>query len=883
MTTAPPRPTLLSPKFDTIPEHLRDGPFVVWKLELRPDDKGELKWTKPPYTTDGDPASSTDPKTWTNFTSARAAYEAGDFDGIGQPLAPEEDAQSILIGVDWDKCIDPATGEIDPLVLLDVRHLNTYTERSPSGVGLRAFVYVRGGLPVKSDGTTGRNWRNIKTEAYQSGRYLTITGHHVEGTPSEPQERTEALRRLYATWEHRNEQAKHAARIDKRNEAATADGRADDITLRGQTDDELLRAMLAAKNGDRYRKLLFGNWEGLGFESQNEADASLIEGYVFYGYKDLESVDRLFRRSLLYREKWERKDYRERTLKFVLSRQQDKNERNGHAPAGDGPPNGANDQGTREAPAAPSGKFKLTDLGNAERLVHHFGQGLRYVPSWGWMTWDGRRWRRDPEGIHVTRLAQRTVRLIYDEAAAEDDADRRATLAKHAAGSERSARIAGMVALARSLPQVRAEISDFDTNPYLITCLGGTVDLRTGQLRPHCATDYITKLAKVEYQSDAVAPTWTAFLKHVMAGNDEMVGFIQRAAGYSLSGSTKERAIFIPWGSGKNGKSTLLDTLAAILGDYAQQAPANTLMAKRDDTIPNDVARLAGARLVTAIETAEGKRLDEALVKHVTGDRRIAARFLHQEWFEFRPTFKVWLATNHKPVVRGSDNAIWDRIKLIPFTVRIPDEDIDHDLGDKLLDEAPGILNWLIKGCLDWQREGLGVPEAVKEATDEYRTEMDAIGTFITDCCIVGKDKIAIAAALFRAYIEWCEQNNERKPSQREFGMRLTERGFSRGRRGKPQVWCWHGIGLLDPDDPEDPVDPNEPVDPSRSSGRENAHKEENGGKTGNEDLHGSTARDGSTGQGDELRQCARCSQRRPGQWVKYCDDCRAQPAGGAS
>jgi putative DNA primase/helicase len=280
-----------------------------------------------------------------------------------------------------------------------------------------------------------------------------------------------------------------------------------------------------------------------------------------------------------------------------------------------------------------------------------------------------------------------------------------------------------------------------------------------------------------------------------MDGNAANITYLQRWAGYTLSGDTREAQFDIWWGGGANGKTTGAEIIARLLGDYAATTPSSTFTARGDDRIPNDVARLAGVRFVRVAETGQGRRLDEALVKQATGGDRVPARFLHREWFEFSPQFKVVLATNHKPSIRGTDQAIWRRIRLVPYTVTIPDEEQDKNLAAKLRDELSGILNWAIEGCLAWQRDGLDPSPDVIAATAAYRSEMDVVAAWIDERCVSAPIAETTAKALYDDYVHWAEVNNERPVSRVEFGTRLAEKGFedSRGAKG---VRKWRGIGL---------------------------------------------------------------------------------------
>jgi putative DNA primase/helicase len=264
-----------------------------------------------------------------------------------------------------------------------------------------------------------------------------------------------------------------------------------------------------------------------------------------------------------------------------------------------------------------------------------------------------------------------------------------------------------------------------DQDPWLFNVENGTIDLKTGELRPHERGALITKLAPVQYDREAECPTWWKFLMRIFNGNLALIEFLQKAVGYALTGSTREQCLFFLHGLGANGKSTLLEIIHTLLGDYAHRTSSETFLIKKSGGIPNDVAALRGARLVGAVEVESGRRLAEVLIKEMTGGDRISARFLHAEWFDFKPEFKIFLAANHKPVIRGTDHAIWRRIHLIPFNVQIPKPEQDRDLPEKLKAELPGILNWALEGCQMWQLYGLEPPAEVQAATQDYREEMD--------------------------------------------------------------------------------------------------------------------------------------------------------------
>lgn len=447
-------------------------------------------------------------------------------------------------------------------------------------------------------------------------------------------------------------------------------------------------------------------------------------------------------------------------------------------------------------------QFKLSELGNAERLVARHGKDIRYCHEWNkWLIWTGTHWQIDLTG-EVERRAKETIRAIYSEVAETEDEEKRAALAKHAAKSETNRAISAMVELAKSEPGIPVLSDQLDSDIWLLNCKNGTLDLRTGELRPHNRKDYITRIIPTEYNPYADFEEWAKFLHRIMNDNAELISFLQRAVGYSLTGSTREQCLFMLYGCGANGKTTFLEAISDVLAGYAQRTPTDTLLAKDTSGISNDIARLKGARFVVASEVEEGKRMAESLVKQMTGGEKMTARFMRAEYFEFMPHFKLWVGTNHKPVIRGTDQAIWRRIKLIPFNVTIPPEERDKNLLNKLRREMPGILNWAVMGCMDWQKNGLGEPEEVIKATNDYRSEMDVLTRFITDCCTTNTQRSIKSSVLYKKYAEWSRDNNEFTLSQTKFSTRMQEKGFSKIRTSRGMVW--EGIAIVDDDADDD-------------------------------------------------------------------------------
>lgn len=447
----------------------------------------------------------------------------------------------------------------------------------------------------------------------------------------------------------------------------------------------------------------------------------------------------------------------------------------------------------KATPAESKRVFKNTDYGNAERLVADYGPNLRFCQPWKkWLCWNEKQWASDQTG-EVVRLAKATARRIYREAAEiEEDGPRKAA-AKWAHESERAERIAAMVKLAQSEPGVPVLPNELDSDRWLLNCNNGTVDLRTGKLLPHQREHLITMLVSVEYDPAAKCPRWLRFLKEIFERHPDIIPFIQRAVGYSLTGDTREECLFLLWGIGRNGKGTFIKTVAAALGDYAGTADFSAFVHRHSDNGPrDDIANMMGKRFVSAQESREGAALAESLVKWLTGGDRVRARRLYENSYEFDPTHKIWLATNHKPIVRGTDPAFWSRIKLIPFEISFEGRE-DRTLKQTLLDESPGILAWAVKGCIEWQREGLNFPESVVRATQDYRHESDQVACFIWDCCVVGDFAQAKARPLYGAYRVWAEEAGEGILSETAFGSRVGERF---GKVHKDTGWVYTGIGL---------------------------------------------------------------------------------------
>ncbi|MFA6130584.1 MAG: phage/plasmid primase, P4 family, partial [Candidatus Omnitrophota bacterium] len=418
-----------------------------------------------------------------------------------------------------------------------------------------------------------------------------------------------------------------------------------------------------------------------------------------------------------------------------------------------------------------------TDAANGERLVRAFGQDTRFAfHRKKWFVWDGRRWALDETAV-IERYATRVARDILREAADVGSAEEQKALTNWARQSQMGPRIDAMIKAARPLVPLKADETDRD--PALLNAANGTIDLRTGELRPHERSDFITKVLPIPYDPTAEAPRWLEFLRQITGGSDQLIGYLQRMAGYVATGETREQCLFLLHGSGANGKSTFIEALLSTLGgDFARPTDFRTLLYRdRGDGVRNDLAALHSVRLVTAVEVAPERRLDEALVKQLTGGDTITARFLYGEYFDFTPKFKLLLAANHRPVIRGVDEGIWRRIRLVPFEVTIPPKLRDRKLPAVLLTELPGILAWIVAGAMAWYDTGLCEPEEVTRATTSYREESDALADFLEACAEIGADVALPVAMLYFAYEGWVAESGNDPWKKDTFAKAIAARG----------------------------------------------------------------------------------------------------------
>jgi putative DNA primase/helicase len=419
-------------------------------------------------------------------------------------------------------------------------------------------------------------------------------------------------------------------------------------------------------------------------------------------------------------------------------------------------------------PADTAPAFSDEDL--ALRFAADHANDLRFVPKWGWLHFEDGKWQIDDQLI-----AFDFSRDLCRAAARECNKKKRSSVLASAKT------VAAVVNLSRSDRRIIADTEQWDADPFLLATPNGVVDLKTGVSRKADPLDYMTKMTAV---SPAVrCSTWIEFLKRITDGDDELQAYLRRVTGYALTGDTGEHALFFAYGAGANGKSTFLNATSGMIGDYHKTAPIETFCESKSDRHPTDLAGLRGARMVTAVETEEGRRWAESKIKTLTGGDRIATRFMRQDFFEYLPQFKLLIAGNHKPSLRTVDEAIRRRFHLVPFTVTIPPDQRDTTLGDRLKEEWPGILAWAIDGCVEWYEKGLSAPQAVVDATAKYLEAEDGINTWIEECCERDHRAWTGSAALYASWKAWADRSGENAGSMKAFVQHLEIRGFEPQRR----------------------------------------------------------------------------------------------------
>ncbi|MEX6266219.1 phage/plasmid primase, P4 family [Staphylococcus saprophyticus] len=736
--------------YDNIPYELKElDHWCCFRIEKV--DNG--RFTKRPYNPNtNEMAKSNDESTWVSFEDA--ASQSLNYDGIGFFFkAPYVGIDLDKVGKEIEEYLEQP--DTDNIIGEFINVLETYAEISPSGTGIH--LITKGELPPR-----GRRRGNV--EIYDTGRFFTMTGKHIGGYNGISEDEYGQLNFL-----HNKYIANHEKETKKIN---TSTGFGNDLSV-----EKIIDIAKKSKNRLRFTTLYEGDWSQF-YDSQSEADMALANDLAFWTARDPQKMDEIFRKSNLYREKWDeqRGDYTYGDMTITRAIESCQNEFV--------PENTDTDfqifvMEEDVKPAKKDKRYSYDDTGNAERLKDLFGENIRFnYTSNTWMYYDGKRWRYDDTG-RMKILADKVVDNMKNEklflADGVDQEDMEKYRYRHWKDSRNHNKKVNMMKECEHLLPVTNET--FDNDFDLFNVQNGFVDLKAGKLNDHERKNYFTKISNVEYTDKADCPKWDEFLNDIFLGNDELVRFIQRAVGYSLSGHTSEQVLFVLYGNGRNGKSVFLDILNEVFGNYSTNIQPQAIMASKNqsDASP-EIAKLDGARLVTTTEPNEGERFDEGLLKQLTGGDRVSARKLYENEFEFTPQFKLWMATNHKPYVRGRDEGIWRRFIIIPFDKQIPLHEIDRDLTKKLKRELPAIMRWCVDGFLEWQRIGLSEPAIIKEQRDEYRVEMDSIAMFVEECCEVNLLQKVKASELFNAYDNWAKENHQHIMSSTKFGREMAKR-----------------------------------------------------------------------------------------------------------
>nr|DAT10749.1 MAG TPA: dsDNA helicase [Caudoviricetes sp.] len=722
-----------------IPSELQDlKQWCCYKLVKQKSTEKLSKLPINPETKKG--AKSNDPSTWVDYDTA--LLYANEYDGVGFFFTPP------YVGIDIDSV---NLDKIDTKTLEIINTLNSYTEVSVSGKGLH--IIIRGSIPggVNRKGTL---------EMYQEARFFAMTGNILKGCPDEVYDRQQELEKIYKKYMEQPKIVMDYGVQDKR--------------IVNFND------LLKVKN-EKFRKLYSGEFNE--YPSQSEADLAFCSMVAYFTDGNAELIDKAVRESQLYREKWDKKHgadtYGNLTIKKALD-------------------------GYKKREFLPElymdKHYPWDDTGNADRFTDIFKDRALYsYTNKGWYLYDGKRWVFDTLG-RINDYFEQSVVVLKKQGFSMDklegefieDYEKRIKKMKTAfekhLNYSRSNR--GTVAgIKQAMYKNSIDISEFNSNDMLINLENSVYDMVSGMNIPHDANFKFTKKANVNYDESKKCPRWEQFLLEIFEGDTELIKWIQKALGYSLTGLTTEQVIFILNGNGKNGKSVFMDVVSHIFGDYRANIQPDSLMVRQSQGANSDIARLKDARFVTTVESNDGMRFNEGLVKQLTSGDTVTARFLHANEFEFTPKFKLWMATNHRPIIRGTDKGIWRRIRLIPFTREFTDEEVDPDLTSKLLAESDGILQWMLKGLELWQKERLGMCSKILMANKEYRQEMDVVSTFLDECVSNNLGKEVKAAELYQHYKNYCAQNGFFVLTSTKFGREIDNKGYIKVRKRSGQFY----------------------------------------------------------------------------------------------
>ncbi|MDH5099773.1 phage/plasmid primase, P4 family [Lactobacillus kefiranofaciens] len=728
----------------------------LFQLKWLPEREKYTKIPKNPYNFSA--GKSNDQRTWSDFeTALRALHKYPQADGLAFYFA------NGFVGLDIDHIdsdlSDYEEGDTDPNNLVNhfksLTH-NSYMEISQSGKGLH--VIFKGKIP-------GKHRRHGSYEMYESGRFFALTGNTIGKPKIESLDKSEMTTLYEFCFGKDKVTPLHPENID-------------DEVIDLPIPEIIKRAEDSPSSGKRFTMFMQGGWEQF-YNSQSEADMAFANDLAFWCGRDIHKMDQIFRNSSLIRDKWDRQDgattYGQRTLQKAINETS-----NVYSPNTENTGNYifSFNEKKKQKPK----HYTKDDMGMAQRFIDKYGKNFLYsYVDKEWYIYNGSYWSPDVKG-YIETAADHVIKNLakdrptIDPSLSEKDQQKVLNSWIKFVNHERShkAKVDLTKELQHRLPVTH---SMWDQEDMLLNTPSGYVDLTNGKLHPHDINKMFTAETGAEYTDSIDCPNWQKFLRQIFQDDEEVIHYVQKAIGYSFTGSTKEQVMFIPYGNGRNGKSVMLDTVQDIAGGYAKTMNVSSIMTKYNSNGANsDIARLEGSRMVISSEANEGQRLDEGLVKQLTGGDRIVARQMYGKEFEYTPSYKIWMATNHKPFIRGTDEGIWRRLILIPFDYQVPKDKIDRNLKYKLEAESMGILNWIVEGAIMWQVEGLEAPERIKGASHKYREEMDVLSGFVADCCELGPGFTAKSGELYDSYKNWAVDANEYKMTLTRFGKEMSKK-----------------------------------------------------------------------------------------------------------
>lgn len=757
--------------YNNIPVELVElAQWCVYRKEWVPERQ---KYTKIPYNPNtGYKAKSNDPTTWSDFDTA--VEQSQFYDGIGFFF------HYGYYGVDLDnvesEIMRYREGDWEDNIVADfIETLSSYAEISPSGTGVH--IICKGKLPPG-----GR--RKGDVEMYDHGRFFTVTGKRLGGYrgifDDSPVGKINYLHHKYIGETNVNIEDLSAVLTDGNN-----------LSI-----DEIIEHAIQSKNGIRFKFFMEGGWEQF-YQSHSEADMAFANDLAFWSARDYDKMDSIYRRSSLMRDKWDSKrddaTYGHLTLMKAIQECSDVYQPfslniSEEALKGSG------------KPKVKQQSYSYDDMGNSQRFMAAFGDNVLYsYINKVWYYYANKYWAVDELG-KIHSMADYIANNIHKEPVRVSDPNDEKLVEKAVEALNKHVKSSRSVKGKRNmLEDVQHHVSvlpsEFDSNGLLFNTQNGYIDLANGHLMEHSKDKKFTRISFSEYRSEEVCPKWLAFLDEIFQGDQELIGFLQRAVGYSLSAETTEQMMFILLGNGQNGKSVLLNVLNDVFGTYAMNIQPQTIAVKNGNSGANqDIARLQGARFVTTTEPNRGMKLDEGVVKQITGGDTVTARFLYGKEFEYKPEFKLWMATNYKPIISGTDEGIWRRIAIIPFEYHVPKEKVDKRLTYKLKEELAGILKWCVDGYQMWRQVGLNEPEIIKQQRKEYRNEMDIVAQFVEEACLVNPLASVKGTEIWSAFREWVKENNEYdRMSSKRFYMELSKMF---GKERKMDGYYFYGLKL---------------------------------------------------------------------------------------